>query len=101
MLDRTVAPAFRAIEHIHIPQAEPNRLSNGIPLYIINSGSQELVKIEFIFDAGMYYQSQPLLASSTNNLIETGSKNYTANQVSERIDYYGGFLEFETGQDLA
>lgn len=101
MLDRTVAPAFRAIEHIHIPEAESHQLSNGIPLHIINSGSQELVKIEFIFKAGMYFQSQPLLASSTNNLIETGSKNYTANQISERIDYYGGFLELETGHDLA
>jgi zinc protease len=101
MIDRTVAPAFKAIEHIHIPQAEAHQLSNGIPLYIINSGSQELVKIEFVFKAGMYYQSRPLVASSTNNLIETGSKNYTANQISERIDYYGGFLELETGHDLA
>jgi zinc protease len=101
MIDRTVPPAFKAIEHIHIPEAETQHLSNGIPLYLINSGSQELVKVEFIFNAGMYYQSQPLLASSTNNLIETGSKNYTANQISERIDYYGGFLELETGQDLA
>lgn len=100
-LNRTVAPAFRAIEHIHIPQAESQKLSNGIPLYLINSGSQELMKIEFIFKAGMYFQAQPLLASSTNNLIETGSKNYTANQISERIDYYGGFLELETGHDLA
>jgi zinc protease len=101
MIDRTAAPTFRAIEHIHIPQAEEHHLSNGIPVYTINSGSQELMKIEFIFKAGMFYQSQPLLASCTNNLIETGSKNYTANQISERIDYYGGFLELETGQDLA
>lgn len=101
MLDRSVAPAFKAIEHIHIPEAETQQLSNGIPLHILNSGSQELVKVEFVFKAGMYFQSQPLLASSTNNLIETGSKNYTANQISERIDYYGGFLELETGHDLA
>lgn len=101
MIDRTKAPAFHTIEHIDIPQAEVHALSNGIPLYMINSGSQELVKIEFIFRAGMYYQSKPLIASCTNNLIETGSKNYSANQISERIDYYGGFLELETGQDLA
>jgi zinc protease len=101
MLDRTAAPAFHTIEHIEIPQAVPHTLSNGIPLYMINSGSQELVKIEFIFRAGMFYQEKPLIASSTNNLIETGSKNYTANQISERIDYYGGFLELETGHDLA
>lgn len=101
MIDRTIAPAFHTIKHIDIPQPEIHTLSNGIPLYIINSGSQELVKIEFVFNAGMYHQAKPLIASSTNSLIETGSKNYTANQISERIDYYGGFLELETGHDLA
>lgn len=101
MLNRTAAPAFHAIEHIDIPQAQISQLNNGIKVYTINSGSQELVKLEFIFKAGMYYQAHPLIASCTNNLIETGSSKYTANQISERIDYYGGFLELETGQDFA
>jgi zinc protease len=101
MLDRATAPAFHAIEEIHIPHAKSDTLSNGIKVYHVNSGSQELVKIEFIFKAGMYYQPQVLVASSTNNLIETGSSKYTADQISEKIDYYGGFLELETGQDFA
>ncbi|MBK7817174.1 MAG: insulinase family protein [Sphingobacteriaceae bacterium] len=101
MLNRSIAPAFHAIEHIDIPQPEITQLSNGIKVYTINSGSQELVKLEFMFKAGMYYQAHPLIASCTNNLIETGSSKYTANQVSERIDYFGGFLELETGQDFA
>lgn len=101
MLDRATAPAFHAIEEIHIPHVKSDTLSNGIKVYHVNSGSQELVKIEFIFKAGMYYQPQVLVASSTNNLIETGSSKYTADQISEKIDYYGGFLELETGQDFA
>lgn len=101
MINRSIAPAFKAIEEIHIPKAITHTLSNGIPVYAIDAGSQELVKIEFLFKAGMYYQSQPLLASSANNLIETGSSKYNADQISERIDFYGGFLELETGQDYA
>lgn len=101
MINRNIAPAFHAITEIHIPEAESHMLSNGIPVYYISSGSQELVKIEFIFKAGMYYQNQVLMASSANNLIETGSSKYHANEISERIDFYGGFLELETGQDFA
>ncbi len=101
MINRSIAPAFHAIEEIHIPKAIAHKLSNGIPVYSIDAGSQELVKIEFLFKAGMYYQSQPLLASSANNLMETGSSKYNADQISERIDFYGGFLELETGQDFA
>ena len=101
MLNRKNAPEFHAIEEIHIPQAQTQKLSNGINVHYINSGSQELVKIEFLFKAGMYFQEQPLVASSTNNMIEMGSSKYTANEISEKIDYYGGFLELETGQDFA
>jgi zinc protease len=101
MINRNTAPAFHAITEIHIPEAKSYQLPNGIPVYYVSSGSQELVKIEFIFKAGMYYQDRPLLASSSNNLIETGSSKYNANEISERIDFYGGFLELETGQDFA
>lgn len=101
MINRSIAPAFHNISEIHIPEADKKSLQNGISVYTISSGSQELVKIEFIFKAGMYYQEQALLASSANNLIEAGSSKYTADQISERIDFYGGFLELETGQDFA
>lgn len=101
MLDRATAPAFHAIESIHIPHAVTHKLNNGIAVHYVDSGSQELIKIEFVFKAGMYYQPSALVASATNNLIETGSSKYTANQISEKIDYYGGFLELETGQDFS
>lgn len=101
MLDRTIAPAFHSIEKIHIPHAVSHKLNNGINVHYVDSGSQELIKIEFVFKAGMYYQPAALIASATNNLIETGSAKYTANQISEKIDYYGGFLELETGQDFS
>jgi zinc protease len=101
MINRSIAPAFKAITEIQIPEAETHQFPNGIPVYYINSGSQELVKIEFIFKAGMYFQNKALIASSANNLIESGSSHYNAQQISERIDFYGGFLELETGQDYA
>ena len=73
-LNRKQAPDFKTIDKIHIQHAVENTLDNGIKVYTIDSGSQELTKIEFLFKAGMYYQSQPLLASAANNLLETGTK---------------------------
>ncbi len=100
-LDRKTAPDFKTIDKIHIQQAVENTLDNGIKVYTIDSGSQELTKIEFIFKAGMYYQSQPLLASAANNLLETGTKNYTANELSDNIDFFGSFFECAVEQDYA
>ncbi len=100
-LNRKQAPDFKTIDKIDIQHAVLSTLDNGIKVYTIDSGSQELTKIEFLFKAGMYYQKQPLLASATNNLLETGTKNYTANQLSDEIDFFGSFFECSVEQDFA
>jgi len=100
-LNRKIAPDFKTIEKIEIPRAVTHTLDNGIKVYTIDSGSQELTKIEFIFKAGMFYQKMPLQASAANNLLETGTKHYTANQLSDNIDYYGSFFECAVDQDYA
>jgi zinc protease len=100
-LDRKIAPQFKTIDKINIEHAVEHTLDNGIKVYTVDSGSQELTKLEFIFKAGMYYQSHPLLASAANNLLETGTKNYTANELSDNIDFFGSFFECAVDQDYA
>ena len=101
MLNRAQAPSFKTIDTINIIKANHTKFINGIDFYSLSAGSQEIVKIEFIFKAGMYHQSASLIASSTNNLLEVGSKSYTANQISDGIDFYGSFLELHVEQDFA
>lgn len=100
-LDRKQAPAFKTIDKIDITKAKQYVLDNGIKVYTLNSGSQELTKIELVFKAGMYYQKEPLVASAANNLLETGTKKYTANQISDNIDFFGSFFECAVDQDYA
>lgn len=100
-LNRKLAPDFKTIEKIEIPHAFAHTLDNGIKVYTIDSGSQELTKLEFIFKAGMFYQKIPLQASAANNLLETGTKHYSANELSDNIDYYGSFFECAVDQDYA
>ena len=101
MLNRTQAPEFKTIDKIAIQQAQSLNLDNGIPVYTIDAGSQELTRIEFIFKAGMYYQDLPLVASSACALIENGTAKYSANQLSDSIDFYGSFFETSVNQDYA
>ena len=101
MLNRAQAPSFKTIDTINIIKANHTKFINGIDFYSLSAGSQEIVKIEFIFKAGMYHQAASLIASSTNNLLEVGSRSYTANQISDGIDFYGSFLELHVEQDFA
>ncbi len=101
VLDRTLAPAFKTIEKIDVEHVQHRKLDNGISLYSLSAGSQELTKLEFIFKAGMFFQPATLIASTTNTLLESGTRNYTADQLSSGIDFYGSFLEFQVDQDYA
>ena len=101
MLNRAAAPEFKTIEKIDIIKPSEKFLDNGVPLYTIHAGSQELTKVEFIFSAGMYFQNRTLLASTTNTLLEAGTTKRNALQLSEHIDFFGSFLELEVGQDYS
>lgn len=100
-VDRTIPPPFRTIDRIDVRRVNTDELDNGIKLFTLSAGSQEITRIEFIFRAGMYHQPRTLVASCTNSLLESGSANYSASQISEGIDFYGSFLELHVDQDYA
>lgn len=101
VLNRTQAPEFKTIDRIDVLKAKHSKLHNGLDVFCLSAGSQEIVKIEFIFRAGMYFQPQTLIASTTNSLLESGTKSYTANELSDGIDFLGSFLELQVEQDFA
>ena len=101
MLNRTIAPDYKTIDAIEVIRTKHAKLNNGIDLYSLSAGSQEIVKIEFIFKAGMAHQSATLVASTTNVMLESGTKSFTADQISDGIDFFGSFLELQVEQDFA
>jgi zinc protease len=100
-LDRKKAPAYTLIDKMEPIKSQEKRLSNNIPVYIVNGGTQALVKLEFLFDAGMYYQIMPLQATTVNTMLEEGTSNLSADQIADQVDYYGAYLETSVGQDTA
>ena len=101
MLNRILSPELRQPEKIKIQEPEKIILPNGIPLYLISSGTQDVCKIEFLFGAGSLFESNPLVAAATNELIDEGTKNKTSVQVAEIFDYYGAYLQAECTADWA
>lgn len=81
--------------------AGEKRLRNNIPVYAINAGTQDIIKIEFLFAAGMYQQQMPLQASAVNSMLEEGTSKMNAAQIADAVDFYGAFLEVSVEQDNA
>jgi len=99
MLNRSIQPAVNPIEHIDIVKAEKRTLSNGIPVHFVNAGTQDVVKIDFIFEAGSWFQKANLVASMCNSMLEEGSTNYSAAEIAEKFDFYGAHLQLTVDQN--
>ena len=101
MLDRTISPAFQTIAAINIPPVQIIKLSNGIPLYVVNVGEQPIIKIEFSFEAGSWQETQNGVSLFTSKMILEGTKNYSSSEISEYFDKFGSFIESGQGLDRA
>jgi len=98
---RKTQPRIRTIGEINLPEPEKYILDNGIPVYLIDAGTQELVRIELIFDAGSYYQSKALQAYLTNKCLSEGTESYSSKTIAETIDFYGAYLKSSNEKDTA
>jgi len=99
MLNRTIQPTVNPIEHIDMVKAEKRLLSNGLPVHFVNAGTQDVVKIDFVFEAGTWFQPANLVASLCNSMLEEGSTNFTAAEIAEKFDFYGAYIQLTVDQN--
>jgi zinc protease len=99
MLNRTLAPESKQVEEIIFIEPLKQQLDNGIPVFTINAGKQELVRIEFIFQNVNWDPSKPLQAIAVSHLINNGTAQLSAKEIADQVDYYGAFLQTEYGAD--
>ncbi|OFY62017.1 MAG: hypothetical protein A2Y71_04395 [Bacteroidetes bacterium RBG_13_42_15] len=85
---------------ISVP-AESVSLKNGIPLFLISAGTEDVMRMEFIFRAGMVKEYLPLLATSTNMMLTEGSEKYSSEELNSVLDFYGIFLSLSVEKDTA
>lgn len=101
MLNRKVAPILKPLENISFLNPVKEVLSNDIPFYYLNSGSQEVISIELFFQAGAYYQTKKLQAFFTAKALKEGTLNFTAKEIADKIDFYGAHIEIEAEKDIS
>jgi len=99
MLNRQQAPDFKQVSTINFIQPEKKALDNGVPVFTIYSGEQDLVRIEFIFENVNWKLEKPLQAIAVSALINNGTNKLTSKEIAEQIDFYGAFFQTEYVQD--
>ncbi len=93
-LERKQAPKIvDAVDfNLHLRPAEKFTLDNGVDVYAINAGAEEVLSVEWVFYAGNWFEEKNLVAASTNFLLRNGTSQKNAFQINEHFEYYGSYL---------
>ncbi len=101
LLDRSVAPEANEIEKLTIVKPEKITLPNGIPFYSINAGSEDVVRVEVVINAGNWFEESRLSANAVNSLLVEGNSTMTGSEIADFFDFHGAFLQTEVDFDKA
>jgi predicted Zn-dependent peptidase len=103
-INRAIPPPIKEpVEFdIKLPPCEKMTLSNGVEVYYVNLGEEDLLMINWVFSAGNWFEEKKAVASATNYLLKNGTSKKTAFQLNEHFEYYGSYLSrschSETGE---
>ncbi len=92
-MNRKTAPPIKdAIEFdLKLKPFQQFTLDNGVPVYTVDAGAQEVVQIELVFYAGNWFEQQKSVAAATNYLLKNGTSTKTAFEINEEFEYYGAY----------
>ncbi len=96
ILDRTTPPPIRPMEPFRLMRPERRVMANGMPLNVINAGTQDVVRVDVLVACGQCHQTLPLQALFTNRMLREGTRTLTSERIAERLDYYGAWLELSS-----
>ncbi len=102
-LDRKISPAIHdAVEFEYkLPAIQQEKLDNGLPLYWLDAGVQDVVQIDWVFTAGLWYEQKPSVAQAAAALLKNGTSSHTAEQIHEALEFYGAQLKINASNDYA
>jgi zinc protease len=86
---------------LKLKPAERFTLDNGVEVYAINAGAEEVLSLEWVFYAGNWQEEQNLVAATANFLLRNGTTNRSAFQINDHFDYYGSYLNRACSSEIA
>lgn len=94
MINRKEEPAIKDAVDFNL-QLKPYtyfQLDNGVPVYAIDAGAQDVVMVELVFFAGNWYEEKNIVAATTNYLLKNGTSKKNAFAINEHFEFYGAYL---------
>jgi predicted Zn-dependent peptidase len=101
MLNRQEPPFSNEIKGLKIKEAQTLMLNNGIDIYYLNAGNEDVIRLDIVFDAGINKQAVKSQASFTSKMLSEGTSKYTAAEIAQKLDFYGAYFQAKCNYDDA
>jgi predicted Zn-dependent peptidase len=99
MLDRSVAPAAYPVEKVLFPTPSQYTLTNGIVVWVVSAGEQDVFKFELSTKAGAIHSPLAGLAGMTASLMKHGTSSRSAQAIHQAFDFFGAFWDIQASLD--
>ena len=99
MPDRSIPPTIHPIQNLTLALPKKVVLDCGIPVHVINMGTQDVVKIDFVCHAGRPYEQKQMVARAALRMIKEGTRRHSSAEIAEQLDFYGSSLSFPVNLD--
>lgn len=86
---RKIAPNVHSVDRIDFIEPVHQLLPGGTSFFTLYGGTQEVVKLDFSFKAGNWYEACKLESLMAAGMISEGTTGKTAREIADRIDFYG------------
>lgn len=86
---RNNPPKVWSVDRVEYIEPGRHHLANGVELFAMNSGDQEVVKIDFSFKAGSWFGKSRLDSTMVASMLQEGTTNHKASEIANLFDFYG------------
>lgn len=100
-INRKKGPAISNKFDLRISDVVSGVLDNGIPVYELNTGTQDIIKIELVYKAGRVHESTPAVSKSAIKLIVEGSESRSSEETAYIFDYHGAVFKAESTMEYS
>ena len=92
-------PPIHAIKELALPVYETRVLPNGMLLFLLQGGSEPVMRMEIVFRAGASYEHKSGVAEVMAGLLSEGTQHMTSAALAEKIESLGATMFTRGGVD--
>jgi len=101
MINRKVAPPIHdAISFdFRLQDIRKETFDNRVPLWWLDAGTQDVIEIDWVFNAGLWYEQKTAVAQAVAAILRNGTQKRSAREINEAIEFYGASLKISPNND--